>query len=65
VSYTSCKECGGAIEPGKACSWCRWPKPNLEPNEDGEICCPGCGYMVPDCYFPIGGDVCAACERGL
>lgn len=38
------------------------PEPNLEPNEDGDICCPGCGDMVPACYFGHD-DVCRVCFR--
>lgn len=39
------------------------PEPNLEPDDDGDICCPSCGDMVPACYWPTGLDMCRACER--
>lgn len=41
------------------------PSPNLTPNEDGEICCPGCGRMVGATDWAVElADVCGACERG-
>lgn len=63
--WDSCSGCGGAIEPTKACTWCSQPGPSLEPNDEGDICCPSCGDAVPACYWLTGGDVCRACERGL
>lgn len=41
----------------------RSPKPNLEPNEAGEICCPSCGrYVAEETYGPM--ECCDWCERG-
>lgn len=40
------------------------PSPNLEPDEDGLICCPSCGREVTERDFGRA-DICQPCERGL